>query len=95
MAISLEEVDRIEKLVKLEYPQDEKQKLRGELSEILNYVDMLKQVQDKAELKHFEDKDAVNLMRDDVAEQLQPPGDFLAQAPDREGNFFKVKSVLE
>lgn len=96
MAISPDEVSRIAKLAKLEYSEEEKHKLTKELSDILNYVDQLKSVQDKADQGQlFDDPDAVNLMRDDVAEQVIPSGTFLAAAPDKEGDFFKVKSVLE
>ena len=41
------------------------------------------------------DPDSVNLMRDDVAVKPKNPQKFLKQAPDREGNFIKVKSILE
>lgn len=95
MAISLEEVNRIAKLVKLEYPEEEKQKLQGELSEILDYVDQLKQVQDKIEPVPYDDKDSVNLMRDDVAEPGVSSEELLKLAPSSEGRFVKVKSVLE
>ena len=93
MSISLEEVNRIAKLARLSFNDDQKQKLQQELSAILDYVDQLKQVQDKA-LDEVS-PESVNLMRPDVAEQVSNPEEFLAQAQAREGNFIKVKSVLE
>ncbi|HEX9502768.1 MAG TPA: Asp-tRNA(Asn)/Glu-tRNA(Gln) amidotransferase subunit GatC [Patescibacteria group bacterium] len=94
MAISLDEVNRIAKLARLSFSDEEKQKLQHELSEILNYVDQLKAVGDKVETETY-DADALNLMRDDVAEEMTDPEIFLAQAPAREGKFIKVKSILE
>ena len=93
MSISIEEVNRIAKLARLSFNDDQKQKLQQELSAILDYVDQLKQVQDKA-LDEVS-PESVNLMRPDVAEQVSNPEEFLAQAQAREGNFIKVKSVLE
>ena len=94
MAISLEEVNRIAKLARLSFNDSEKQKLQHELSDILNYIDQLKQVEGKI-IAEQSDPDAVNLMRDDVVEMRESPEEFLKQAPAREGNFVKVKSVLE
>ena len=94
MAISLDEVNRISKLARLSFTEDEKQKLQHELSSILDYADQLKQLQSHVEPNIVDDLDAINLMRDDVAFESVPE-DFLAQAPSRQDNFIKVKSVLE
>jgi aspartyl-tRNA(Asn)/glutamyl-tRNA(Gln) amidotransferase subunit C len=94
MAISLDEVEKISKLARLEYADDEKPKLTKELSGILGYVDQLKSLSDKIpDLK--EDPDGINLMRDDVAEPVADPAKFLSQAPAKEGDYLKVKSILE
>ncbi len=94
MSISIEEVNRIAKLARLEFDEPEKQKLQKEMSDILNYVDQLKEIESKS-LNISEDPQAMNLMRDDVVEQKESPEEFLKQAPAREGNFVKVKSVLD
>jgi aspartyl-tRNA(Asn)/glutamyl-tRNA(Gln) amidotransferase subunit C len=95
MAISLDEVNRIAKLAKLNFSEDEKQKLQHELSGILDYVDQLKSVESKVPINQVEDPDALNLVRDDVVEIREEAEEFLKQAPGREGNFIKVKSILE
>jgi len=94
MAISIDEVDKIASLARLSFSDDEKQKFTSELSSILNYIDQLKEVDPSAH-SQAADSDAENLMRDDVPESLASPKDLLAQAPDTEGNFVKVKSILE
>jgi aspartyl-tRNA(Asn)/glutamyl-tRNA(Gln) amidotransferase subunit C len=94
MSISIEEVERIAKLSRLNFTDDEKQKFQHELSGILDYVDQLKQIEGKAPALLF-DPDAVNLMRDDVAEQTTPAEEFLKQAPDKQEGFIKVKNILE
>ncbi len=95
MSISLEEVDRIAKLARLKFTDAEKQKMQTEMSAILDYVAQLNTIEGKAAGMNELDPDAVNLMRDDVAEKGIAPEEFLGAAPAREGNYFKVKSVLE
>lgn len=95
MSISLDEVGRIAKLARLKFTDEEKQKLQTELSAILEYVDQLKKIEGKAPVLDLTEDDGLNLMRDDVAEMTIEPEEFLKQAPAREGNFIKVKSVME
>jgi aspartyl-tRNA(Asn)/glutamyl-tRNA(Gln) amidotransferase subunit C len=95
MAISSEEVNRIAKLARLNFSEGEKQKLQLELSAILDYVDQLKHLDEKITLKIVYDQDAVNLTRNDGVEVNIELEEFLKQAPDREGNYVKVKSVLD
>lgn len=95
MSISIDEVERIAKLARLKFSDEEKQKLQTELSAILNYVDQLKKIEGKTPDIDMSQMDGVNLMRDDVAEMNLPGEEFLKQAPAREGNYIKVKSVLE
>lgn len=95
MSISIEEVDRIAKLSRLKFNDTEKQKLQGELSAILDYVDQLKKIEGKAPAIDLSSAEGVNLMRDDVAEEVKDPEQFLGQAPGRDGDFIKVKSVME
>ena len=94
MSISPEEVNRIAKLARLSFKEEEKQKLQTELSAILDYVDQLKEIESKVAAEIYDDQ-AVNLMRDDVAEESVDPQEILKQAPSRQDNFVKVKSVLE
>ena len=65
-----------------------------QLLEILNYVDQLKDLQDEA-AGLSEVLPGTNLTREDIAIKLDDPADVLKQAPGLEGDFVKVKSVLE
>jgi aspartyl-tRNA(Asn)/glutamyl-tRNA(Gln) amidotransferase subunit C len=93
--ITKEEVDRIAKLARLTFDESEKPKLQKELSDILNYVDQLKELESKSSELDDIDPAALNIVRDDVAINSDDPEEFLKQAPAREGKFIKVKSVLE
>lgn len=95
MSLTIEEVEKISKLARLNFSDEEKQKLTSELTGILNYVDQIKSIAQKSDATHKEDPDAINLMRDDVAEPTADPKLFLEQAPAKEGDFLKVKSILD
>jgi aspartyl-tRNA(Asn)/glutamyl-tRNA(Gln) amidotransferase subunit C len=95
MSISIEEVDRIAKLSRLKFSEEEKQKLQSELSDILGYVDQLKKIEGKTPSIDMSQQEGMNLMRDDIAEVADDPEEFLKQAPGREGKYIKVKSILE
>lgn len=95
MAISIEEVEKIANLARLKFTQEEKIKLQQELSAILDYVGQLRKVDAQVEDKPYHDSDSVNRMRDDAAQETTPPPELLKLAPDKEGEFYKVKSVLE
>ena len=97
MSISLPEVERVAKLSRLNFSEAEKAKLQQELSSILNYVDELKAIEGRsgrADLSAI-DPATTNLMRDDAAIPSEDPEEFLEQAPARQGQFIKVKSVLD
>ncbi len=93
MSISTDEVGRIAKLARLSYKEEEKQKLQTELSAILNYVDQLKAVEGKVTESY--DPEALNLMRDDVAEPPTIADELIKQAPASQDGLLKVKSILE
>lgn len=95
MALTTEEVDKIAKLARLKIDDQKKQKMQHELTEILDYIGQIQTLTQKGDISFAEDPDAINLMRDDVAEPVEDVEKFLTQAPAREGNFVKVKSVLE
>lgn len=94
MSITVDQVAKIAKLSRLQFNDSETEKLQHELSSILEYVDQLQSVPNADSPDMNTDPEAMNLMRNDVAMPHPQPEEFLAQAPDRQGNFVKVKSVL-
>jgi aspartyl-tRNA(Asn)/glutamyl-tRNA(Gln) amidotransferase subunit C len=94
MPISLDEVNRIAKLARLNFTPSEKLKLQKELSDILNYVELLSGLKEKAG-ETLPDPSSLNLVRDDVVQRPDDAEEFLKQAPGRDGSLIKVKSVLE
>jgi len=97
MQLSAEEVKKIAHLARLELTDDEVKTYGEQLSSVLEYINQLKEV-DVADVEPTAQVSGLtNVMRDDVAEPW--PDDeiaaALAQAPQREGKFIKVKRVMQ
>ena len=85
------------KLARLELTQDEKVKFAAQLESILGYIEHLGKADTSnvAPTSHVLDlvnvwrKDEASLSSDELKERL------LSNAPERSGDFFKVKKVIE
>ena len=95
MKLSREEVQRVAVLARLRLTPEEQSSLTEELDRILGYMDKLNQL-DTAEVALF--SHAANItstLREDQVTN-QPNADaLLANAPDRDGTFFKVPKIIE
>ncbi|MCX6721275.1 MAG: Asp-tRNA(Asn)/Glu-tRNA(Gln) amidotransferase subunit GatC [Candidatus Staskawiczbacteria bacterium] len=92
--ISKEEVKHIAKLARLELTEKETEKMQKDLSEILDYFNLLKKAPNPAKTKNFVVGNK-NLRKDEttprnatIAEKL------IAAAPDKKDGYIKVKSIL-
>jgi len=93
--ISLEEIDKLAELSRIELNSEEKDALRKDMGSVLEYVEQINKVSANLDL----DKKAGlvrNVMRED--ENSHEGGIFteilLSSAPKRQGNYFKVKKIL-
>lgn len=98
--ISKEEVKRIAKLARLELSEKESEKMQKELSSILDYFNMLKNITaqkvKKASLSGKPKELKENAARKDVAIQQSSSlaGDLVNAAPDKKDGYIKVKNVF-
>ncbi|MBA3943962.1 MAG: Asp-tRNA(Asn)/Glu-tRNA(Gln) amidotransferase subunit GatC [Herpetosiphonaceae bacterium] len=95
MALTLEEVQHVAQLARLHLERDELVKMQQQLSDILGYVDMLQEVDVTGVPPTAQVTDVVNVVRPDVVQPSLPVEEVLAAAPNREGDYFKVKPVFE
>jgi len=95
MKITLDEVERVALLARLQLTADEKSQLTLQLDAILEYVDKLNEL-DTAAVEPFAHatETTIALRADAVTNQPNPEA-LLANAPDRDGTFFKVPKILE
>lgn len=95
MKLSREEVLHIARLARLGLTEEDVDKFREQLSNILENFDILRQV-DTTDVPPTAQSIALqNVMRDDEVTPSLAPEDILANAPRREGDCFRVRAVLE
>jgi aspartyl-tRNA(Asn)/glutamyl-tRNA(Gln) amidotransferase subunit C len=97
MALSLEEVRRIATLARLRLTPEEERTFAGQLSTILDYVAQLREldVSGVEPMTHALAEGEPADLRADTLEVCLPPEEALANAPAREGTYFKVPRIIE
>ena len=95
MALTLDEVRHVAHLARLRLNEDELQEMQQQLSSILEYFNVLQEVDVTGVPPTAQVTDAVNVVRPDEVRPSMPVEEVLAGAPQREGDFFKVKPVFE
>ena len=97
MKLNKQQVEHIAILARLELTEKEKEMFASQLSSILDYVEKLKEVDTDGVEETSQVTGLINSIRDDVVEEapLELKQGILSNAPDREDNLFKVKSVFK
>lgn len=95
MKLSREEVIHIAALARMGISDEEIEKAREQLSDILENFEVLKEIDTTDVPPTAQSINLQNVMRDDVPRDSLPAEDILANAPDREGELFKLRPVLE
>ena len=95
MKLSREEVLHIARLARLGLTDAEVDKMGEQLSDILENFEILKQVDTTDVLPTAQSVDLQNIVSEDTVASSLPPDEILANAPRREGEFFRVRAVLE
>ena len=95
MKLSREEVQRVAVLARLRLTPEEQSSLTDELDRILGYIDKLNQL-DTADVDLFSHAaNITNTLREDRMTNRPNADALLANAPDRDGTFFKVPKIIE
>lgn len=95
MAVTIEDVEKIAKLAKLNFAEDEKLKLQKDLNKVLEYIDQLNELEhdDVEPLENINPTE--NVLREDIPEKWLTSDEALKNAPSRTGKFFKVPKVID
>ncbi len=95
MRISKEEIDHIALLARLNLSKEEKKLYGAQLSNILEYIEKLNEL----DTKNVEPTSHVitlnNVMRDDVLEDSLSREESLKNAPSRSEKFYRVPRIIE
>lgn len=95
MALTIAEVEHVAHLARLRLSAEELEQMRTDLSHILDYIDMLKEVDVSDVAPTAQVTELFNVMRDDAVRPSLPREDVLANAPDAQDGMFHVKAIFE
>ncbi|MGE5309242.1 MAG: Asp-tRNA(Asn)/Glu-tRNA(Gln) amidotransferase subunit GatC [Deltaproteobacteria bacterium] len=95
MALSKETVKYVAELSRMELEPQELEKLSRQLEAILDFIDQLKELDISAIEPTSHILPISNVFREDTAGNCLPVEKTLANAPEKEGNFFAVPKVIE
>ena len=97
MTITRKDVEYVAKLARLELTDAEKEQYAGQLENILKYVDTLNEVDTANVSPTNHALNLTNVWREDVCvpSMAETREQLLNNAPERDGDFFKVKKIIE
>ncbi len=95
MSLTPEEVTHIARLARVGLSQDEMSRFQDQLSQILDYFQRLQEADTENVPPTAHTLAMHNNMRDDEPRPSFDKEDILANAPQREGDLFRVRAVLE
>jgi aspartyl-tRNA(Asn)/glutamyl-tRNA(Gln) amidotransferase subunit C len=93
--ITRAEVEQVARLARLELGEEEKAQLTAQLDAILGYMETLNTLDTGGVEPTTTVIPMVSVMRDDVVRPSLDREDALANAPDREGAYFRVPRIIE
>ena len=92
--ITADDVRKVAQLARLDLPDDTIAASTGQLERILDYVDQLQAVDTEGVLPTTRAVEVVNATREDTVVDTDVRQELLDQAPQREGDFFRVPKIL-
>ena len=93
--ISPEDVRHVARLARLALSDDELERMRAEMSAILDHMDKLRSLDTTGVEPTSHAVPLRNVMREDEPVPSSPLDDMLANAPDRDGDTFRVPRIIE
>jgi aspartyl-tRNA(Asn)/glutamyl-tRNA(Gln) amidotransferase subunit C len=95
MKINRKDVEHVALLSRLELSETELDKYTGQLDAILEYIDVLNQVDTTGVQPMAHVLELKNVTRPDVVKPSLPQDQALLNAPEPENGFFKVPKIME
>jgi aspartyl-tRNA(Asn)/glutamyl-tRNA(Gln) amidotransferase subunit C len=95
MKLSREQVLHIAELAKLALTEEEVELFAEQLSDILDYAERLNALDTEAIPPTAQAIAMRNVTRPDVVQPSLSPDEALANAPQRRGDYFQVKTILD
>jgi len=93
--LTREEVLHIAKLARIGLSEEEIDRFSIQISNILENFEVLNRVDTEGVPPTAQPNPLSTVMSEDIVKPSMDPEDVLANAPSREGDFFKIRPVLE
>lgn len=93
--IDIKQIEHLAELARLKLADEEKEKMAGELSAILGFVEKLKEVDAVDALPAAHAIGEFNVMREDEIRQYDRQKELVDAAPAKKDNLVKVKAVFD
>ena len=93
--ITSDEISHLALLCRIAMTEDEVDRMRDQMSNILDNIDILNRVDSRGVEPTGHSVDLVSVMREDEVAPSTAIEDMLANAPNRDGDFIRVRAVLE
>ncbi len=95
MSVTIKDVEKISTLAKLKFNAEELEKLKGDMNQILGYIDTLNEL-DLTNVEPLENINEIeNVLRQDEPTECITTEEALKNSPARTGKYFKVPKVLD
>lgn len=94
MALSREEVQHVAQLARLDFSDEEEQQMAEEMSQILDYVEKLDELDTSGVPPMSHVLDVTNVFRDDEIESRIDQDQALEPAPETDDEYFRVPPVV-
>ncbi|HEX8964409.1 MAG TPA: Asp-tRNA(Asn)/Glu-tRNA(Gln) amidotransferase subunit GatC [Rhodocyclaceae bacterium] len=95
MSLNPDDVRRIARLARIELSADEVERTRGQLNDILGFVEQLQSVDTAGIAPMSHAVDVVQRLREDRVTESDRHTDFQAIAPETEAGLYLVPKVIE
>lgn len=95
MSIDRETVDHVARLARLALSDEERDRLRDQLSAILEHINVIGEADTSQVAASAHILPMTNVMAQDTSRPSCEPQDLLANAPAREDGYFRVRAVLD
>ena len=93
--VDRETVERIAKLAKLSFDQNEKEEIETDMNKMLGLIDKLNELDTDSVLPLIHVSEEVNSLREDSPSMEITQKDALKNAPKKDSDYFKVPKVIE
>jgi aspartyl-tRNA(Asn)/glutamyl-tRNA(Gln) amidotransferase subunit C len=95
MSVTINDVEHIAKLARLEFSPDEMEKFTHQMNDILKYIDKLNELDTSNIEPLTQVMESGNVFREDIVTPSLPVEEILKNAPANDGKFFKVPKVID